>query len=115
MVVRTWRKISAPGRLGQSNKNSPSNVPPAVKINETSPESRHFKGSQYSRRRTVSRQLFYSPTLPQRSIAIDEGQESTPGELAINYLLLEFSTYAHWKIEKALKTVNYAVLVCSSN
>ena len=106
MVVRTWRKISAPGRLGQSSKHSPSNVlQQADKGNQGSSGSESTIESHSSRRRTAARQLFHSQSFQQNNGAFGERQESTPGELAINCLLLEFSTYARSKIEKALTTV----------
>ena len=112
MVVRTWRKISAPGRLGQQSKYSPSNV-----LQPTSPDkskqSRPGDSEVASPTRRVSRQLFQSQTIYGKSKSFDwEPRECTPGEVAINCLLQEFSSYAHKKIEKALRTVKWINLPC---
>ena len=105
MVVRTWRKISAPGRLGHNSKHSPSNAGQlADKGSSVSPSYDNGGRSQASRR-AVARKLFDSQTSHQRNVSFDNTQDKTTGELAIKCLLLEFSSYAHCKIEKALKTV----------
>ena len=105
MVVRTWRKISAPGRLGQNTKHSPtSGVHHGDRATSVSPSYENASRIQASRR-TVARELFYTQGCHQKNKDGDDGHDSTTGELAINCLLLEFSSYARCKIEKALKTV----------
>ena len=107
MVVRTWRKISAPGRLGHNSKHSPSNV--VQQVDKSNPVSAGYGNVNKSQlpRRAVARQLFDSHGFQQRNETSNSTDNRTTGELAINYLLLEFSSYARYKIEKALKTVKY--------
>lgn len=107
MVVRTWRKISAPGRLGHNSKHSPSNiVQQADKGSPVAPGYGNVNKSQLPRR-AAARKLFDSHSFQQRNETLNSTDNRTTGELAINYLLLEFSSYACFKIEKALKTVKY--------
>lgn len=124
MVVRTWRKLSAPGRLGHTSKHSPSNVlqqSPTDKDKATHilPLSEGIAKGELARRKTCNRKLFHSQGVQQKDRTFGESRESSPGELAINCLLLEFSTYAHWKIEQALRTVKvtscYYLLFFSSS
>ncbi len=112
MCVRTWRKISAPGRLGQQGKHSPSNVLNQSVKRKTSvsgpnsPNDVVIQSGKPPPKRQTARQLFKDEmALKGRS----HEKETTPGEVAISYLLSEFSFYAHRKIEKVLLTVNHSV------
>lgn len=113
MVARTWRKISAPGRLGHQGKHSPSNVllPPSpskrkASSNANSPEKNGLnKGIVPPSRKPVTREFFKSMQDEERRQSSSVSGECTPGEIAINCLLIEFSYCAHRKIERALRTV----------
>ena len=113
MVVRTWRKISAPGRLGHQGKHSPNNVllPPSPSktkacSNPNSPEKSGLnKGTAPPSRKPVTREFFKSKQDEERRQSCSVSRDCTPGEIAINCLLIEFSYCAHRKIERALRTV----------
>eukprot|EP00794_Sanderia_malayensis_P007422 gene7422-8242_t len=109
MCVRNWRKVSAPGRLGNQGKYSPSNVNgPTVGRKQSlsgpnSPNDSHVAGIKPLPTRKVARQLFRDE-LPHTKTTTKQEREITPGEVAISYLLSDFSFYASRKIERALLT-----------
>ena len=112
-MVRTWRKISAPGRLCHQGKYSPSNVLPesSGKPQMSSSTSSSPNDVAKSRKLSVPKRPFarklFNHDIPKRRSYIE--RECTPGEVAVIYLLSEFSCYAHRKIEKALDTVIFYI------
>ncbi len=107
MVVRTWRKISAPGRLCQG-KPITSNVIMGNKSQSSSstpdsPETYVSTAITRLPKRSSARKILKESTNSLQMSCPE--RETSPGKIAIKFLLAEFSSYAHGKIQQALDSV----------